>query len=100
MKFNLDLIFYTEMVIRICLTELLDNYDECYLTYSDNLLKDKQIEIAIAITFTVIATALYAFFIVNTYRNQMALGRIADILKIQDYNEQLMEEQSYDLVEV
>jgi hypothetical protein len=43
MKFNLDLIFYTEMVIRITLTQLLDKYDECYLSYSDNLLKDKQI---------------------------------------------------------
>lgn len=33
-KYLVDLIYYSEMVIRKELTEILDTYDECYLNYS------------------------------------------------------------------
>ncbi len=33
-KYLVDLIYYSEMVIRKELTEILDTYDECYLDYS------------------------------------------------------------------
>lgn len=41
MKFKLDLIYYTEKIVRKVLTSLLDTYDECYLNYSALLFRAK-----------------------------------------------------------
>jgi hypothetical protein len=77
--YNMDLVLYTEFIIRNCLTSLLTTYDNNYQNYEDSVNLSQLIFLAFGNATTGIAIILLIIFAVSVYRNQNYLSRIADI---------------------
>ena len=73
MKYRLDLIYYSEIVIRRSLTEMLDTYNVCYKIYSDRLLFNKSVKMGIAVALTALGLILLILLLFFIHRNQKYL---------------------------
>lgn len=91
-KFKLDLIYYSEHIIRKILTNIIDMYDQCYFNYSMTLLRAKRSEVGLAVGFTVFGTVLFVVMVLAFNRDQKYLSRIVDIFKIKDNYGELFDE--------
>ena len=90
-KYNLDMMYYSEMLIRQCLTEILDIYDQCYLNYSHRMRSTIFLQSLLAILTTVTGVFLWVLFQTGVYRNQQYLSRILDLFRVSRSEEDLQE---------
>jgi len=81
LKYQIDLLYYSEEVIRGSVTEILKNYYECYNTYLENRFDRKMIINTVSNMVVNLGTLMFIYFIYYLYRNQRSLEKISRLIK-------------------
>jgi hypothetical protein len=81
----IDLIYYSEMTIRLALENVIYLYLNCFTTYSNNLMLKKQTVMGIALAITILTLGSLICLILYVIRHQGFLRDIAGLVKTESY---------------
>jgi hypothetical protein len=84
-QYNIDLLFYTEEVIRNHLSNVFVIYLQCFNTYSSDIVFSKSIFIGSIFVITAIGFFLFIMMANYVYKNQCFLSKIGQIIKTDSY---------------